>query len=146
MREHTRRQCSKRMISCEKCGYYNTYTIVTEKHYSICPPSRSSTEITSSPEYLYNQAPIAFTIDDFSEKKRVDYEWNSPSFYTLNKGYKLRLNVHPNGYGAGEGSHLSVYAQLMRGEYDDDLIRMTIGGRHPNRITNRNRITKNVQP
>ena len=37
MREHSRRHCHKRMISCENCGYYNTFTIVTEKHYPICP-------------------------------------------------------------------------------------------------------------
>ena len=39
MKEHTRHYCHKRMISCEYCGYYNTFTIVTEKHYPICPLS-----------------------------------------------------------------------------------------------------------
>ena len=39
MREHSRRHCHKRMISCENCSYYNTFTIVTEKHYPICPRS-----------------------------------------------------------------------------------------------------------
>ena len=38
MKEHSR-HCHKRMISCENCGYYNTFTIVTEKHYPICPQS-----------------------------------------------------------------------------------------------------------
>ena len=121
MREHTR-QCYKRMISCEKCGYYNTFTIVTEKHYPICP--RSSTAITSatvSPQYLYNQAPMKFTIGDFSGKKQANMEWPSPPIYTHNKGYKFRLNVHPNGYSTGKGSYLSVYAQLMKGEYDNNL-------------------------
>ena len=37
MREHTRRQCHKRMISCENCGYYNTFVVVLENHYPICP-------------------------------------------------------------------------------------------------------------
>ena len=37
MREHSCRHCHKRMISCENCSYYNTFTIVTEKHYPICP-------------------------------------------------------------------------------------------------------------
>ena len=39
MREHSSRHCHKRMISCENCSYYNTFTIVTEKHYPICPRS-----------------------------------------------------------------------------------------------------------
>ena len=36
IREHTH-HCHKRMISCENCGYYNTFTIVTKKHYPMCP-------------------------------------------------------------------------------------------------------------
>ena len=121
MKEHTR-DCHKRTISCEKCGYYNTFTIVTKKHYPICPQSpRPITPATVLPQYLYNQAPIEFTIDDFSGKKRANVEWPSPPIYTHNRGYKFRLNVHPNRYGTGGGSYLSVDAQLMRGEYDNEL-------------------------
>ena len=115
MREHTC-HCHKRMISCKNCGYYNTFTIVTEKHYPICPQSPTAiTPATVSPQYLYNQAPIEFTIGDFN------VEWLSPPIYTHNRGYKFRLNVYPNGYRTGKRSHLSVYAQLMRGEYDNKL-------------------------
>ena len=111
------------MMSCEKCGYYNNFTIVTEKHYPICPGSSAMviTSATVSPQYLYNQASIEFTIGDFSGKKRANEKWVSPSIYTHNRGYKFHLNVHPNGYATGKGSHLSVSAQLMRGEYDNDL-------------------------
>ena len=47
--------------------------------------------------------------------------WHSSPFYTHNRGYKIVLEVFPNGNLAGSGSHLSIAAQLMRGEYDDDL-------------------------
>ena len=76
------------------------------------------TPATVSPQYLYNQE---FTIGDFSGKKRANVEWLSPPIYTHDRGYKFRLNVHPNGYGKGKRSHLSVYAQLMKGEYDHKL-------------------------
>ena len=112
MKEHTR-DCDKRMISCENCGYHNTFTIVTKKHYPICP--QSITSATVSPQFLYNQAPIEFTIGD---------EWLCPPIYTHNRGYKFRLKVHPDdacGCGTGSGSYLSVDAQLMRGEYDNEL-------------------------
>ena len=186
MREHSHRHCHKRMISCENCGYYNTFTIVTEKHYPICPWSpidcpnqhcpveglrrhqleqhlnecshqlvdcpntgcsvrlpRGEMKLhtlqqhnlvleetnqavainpaTVSPQYLYNQAPMEFVICNFSEKKEANEEWFSSPFYTQNRGYKFRLNVYPNGDGRGSGSHLSVYAALMRGEYDNEL-------------------------
>ena len=174
------------MISCENCGYYNTFTIVTEKHYPICPRSPidcpnqhcpveglrrhqlkqhlnecshqlvdcpntgcsvrlprgemklhtlqqhnlvleetnqavAITPATVSPQYLYNQAPMEFIISDFSEKKEANKEWYSSPFYTHNRGYKFRLKVYPNGDGTSSGTHLSVYAQLMRGEYDNEL-------------------------
>ena len=190
MREHSRRHCHKRMISCGNCGYYNTFTIVTEKHYPICPrspidcpnqhcpveglrqhqleqhlnvcshqlvdcpyhktfigcsvrlPRRKMklhtlqqhnlvleeanqavaiTPATVSPQYLYNQAPMEFIISDFSEKKEANKVWYSSPFYTHNRGYKFHLAVFPDGNGTGSGSHLTVYAQLMRGEYDNEL-------------------------
>ena len=184
MREHTRHHCHKQMISCENCGYYNTFTIVTEKHYPICPRSpidcpnqhcpvkglrrhqleqhlnecshqlvdclntgcsvrlprgemklhtleqhnlvleetNQAVAITPvSPQYLYNQAPMEFIISDYREKKEANEMWNSSPFYTHNRGYKFRLSVYPNGYDTGSGFHLSVYAQLMRGEYDNEL-------------------------
>ena len=121
MREHTC-HCHERMISCENCGYYNTFTIVTEKHYPLCPRSPTAiTPATVSPQYLYNLAPIEFTFGDFSEKKHANKEWHSSPFYTHNRGYKFRLNVHPNGIHDGSGSHLSVHAELMKGEFDDEL-------------------------
>ena len=67
-------------------------------------------------------APIEeFTISDFSEKKEANKEWYSSPFYTNNRGYKFRLKVFPNGNDDGSGTHLSVFAQLMRGEYDNEL-------------------------
>ena len=67
-------------------------------------------------------APIMeFIISDFSEKKEANEEWYSSPFYTHNRGYKFRLKVYPNGNDDGSGTHLSVFAQLMRGEYDNEL-------------------------
>ena len=78
--------------------------------------------VRESPElHLHNQAPMEFIISDYHEKKEANEEWNSSPFYTHNRGYKFRLNVFPNGNGRGRGSHLSVYGQLMRGEYDNEL-------------------------
>ena len=76
---------------------------------------------TVSPLFLYNQAPMEFIISDFSEKKEANEEWISSSFYTHNRGYKFRFELNPNGYSRGSGSHMSVYVQLMRGEYDNEL-------------------------
>ena len=76
---------------------------------------------TVSPPFLYNQAPMEFIISDFSEKKEANEVWNSSPFYTHNRGYKFCLKVYLNGEGTARGSHISVYAALMRGEYDSEL-------------------------
>ncbi|XP_022804796.1 TNF receptor-associated factor 4-like isoform X1 [Stylophora pistillata] len=67
-------------------------------------------------------------IDGFSEifkLAQTDKDKNdiySDPFYTKTEtesyGYKLKVNVCPNGHGVGEKTHLSVYIFIMKGEYD----------------------------
>ena len=48
-------------------------------------------------------------------------EYYSPGFYTSPGGYKICLNVCPNGYDKGENTHMSCYICFMPGGYDDTL-------------------------
>ena len=63
---------------------------------------------------------IDFTITGFSSHLANKTRYNSPPFYTHNRGYKMRLEVDAYGTGKGAG-HMSVYARLMAGEYDSSL-------------------------
>jgi len=47
-----------------------------------------------------------------NEKMDID----SDPFYAF--GYRLMLNMYPNGNGAGEHTHLSIFICIMKGEYD----------------------------
>ena len=73
------------------------------------------------PQHVYNIPPVDFIMKGFLEKKQADKVWTSPPYYTHIGGYKFCLKVYPNGLGRGKGTHLSVYAYLMRGEHDDEL-------------------------
>ena len=42
----------------------------------------------------------------------------SEIFYSENYGYKMRLQLYPNGSGPGLATHVSVFLILLRGEYD----------------------------
>ena len=42
----------------------------------------------------------------------------SPPFYTGRNGYKMCIRAYLNGDGSGEGTHISIFFVLMRGEYD----------------------------
>ena len=63
---------------------------------------------------------VTFRMTDFLKYKRNDDEWYGPSFYSYT-GYKMCLRVSANGLGDGEGTHVSVYANLMKGDNDDSL-------------------------
>ena len=62
-----------------------------------------------------------FKLMQFSQKKEENEDWNSLGFYTSPGGYKMKLNVCPNGDGNGKGTHVSCFICLMSGEYDDTL-------------------------
>ena len=58
---------------------------------------------------------------NFSEHKRLCNEWWSRPFYTGLDGYQLKIRVDADGYGSGEGTHVSMSVHLMNGDYDDML-------------------------
>ena len=45
----------------------------------------------------------------------------SPPFRTHERGYKLQLQLYPNGCGEGKGTHLSLYIRICKGPNDDEL-------------------------
>ena len=45
----------------------------------------------------------------------------SPPFYTGRNGYKMCIRAYLNGDGSGEGTHLSTFFVIMKGEYDSLL-------------------------
>ena len=57
----------------------------------------------------------------FPKVYRVESEVYLPGFYTHHNGYKMCINVDPNGSGVGKGTHISIFTCLMKGSYDDHL-------------------------
>ena len=62
--------------------------------------------------------PFYFTMYNFKHLK--NYRWFSDPFYTHPGGYKMVVSVYPDGFD-GNGAHLSVFVQIRRGEFDDQL-------------------------
>ena len=65
--------------------------------------------------------PFDFIMRDFEQQKAENDSSYSPSFYSHPQGYKMCLEVLANGEGTGRGTHVSVSACLMRGEWDSYL-------------------------
>ena len=64
---------------------------------------------------------FTFKLPSFTEKKSNNEIFCSAPFYTSQHGYKFCISVHTNGNSDGEGTHLSVFAYLMKGDNDDSL-------------------------
>ena len=52
---------------------------------------------------------------------KLDEIIDSPPFFTHERGYKLQLQLYPNGHRKGKGTHLSLYIRVCKGPNDDSL-------------------------
>ena len=73
--------------------------------------------ITDLEKKIRNESPIKFKVRRLQNTKEVQ----SPSFYTSQTGYKMRIKVLTKGKGEDQQTHLSVFAYLMKGDNDDSL-------------------------
>ena len=70
---------------------------------------------------------LLWSIKDYSVKRTLTDSvygqkyLESPVFFTSKDGYKLRMRLYPNGDGDGKGSHVSLFFQILPGEYDELL-------------------------
>ena len=64
---------------------------------------------------------ITFELAKFKKYKVGNKPFHSPSFYSSSKGYRFCISVNANGLDGGEGTHVSVYAHLEKGESDHTL-------------------------
>ena len=60
-------------------------------------------------------------LEKFEQRKEDNEEWFSPPFHTHIGGYKMCLSINASGWGDGEGTHVSVFVYMMRGEFGDHL-------------------------
>ena len=67
------------------------------------------------------QSVCDFTLTEITKRRQFNNIYYSPPFYSLPHGYKLCIKVYANGHGVGKGTHISISARLMKGNYDNDL-------------------------
>ena len=62
-----------------------------------------------------------FALFGYKSKKEAGETVILPSFYTSPNGYQVAVRVDANGHGDGKGTHLSVFAAILKGKYDAGL-------------------------
>lgn len=70
---------------------------------------------------LSGEKTLTFKLTEFKKKMENNEKYTSPSFYTSPKGYCLALEIFVNGCGDYKGTHVSVFAKILKGNYDNQL-------------------------
>ena len=71
------------------------------------------------PRWQPPNTPACFTITDVAKRRESGNHYYSPPFVAAK--YKMCLRVYCGGHGAGKGTHVSMFACLLKGEDDDSL-------------------------
>ena len=67
----------------------------------------------------YQVAPVTFKVTHFlSQWLKHKGMWSSSYFFAFDGGYQMLLRIHAAGH---EGTHVSIYLQLIKGPHDDKL-------------------------
>ena len=90
-----------------------------EKHMDLALDTVSSRE--EQHKTLSEGEAIIFKLPGYASKKEKNERFYSPLFYTSSGGYRMRISVIANGNGAAKGTHVSVFTELLKGRYDDQL-------------------------
>ena len=67
------------------------------------------------------EPPLKFKLTNYQKKKDNNECVHSPSYYTSPNGYHMALKVFANGEGDATGTHIAVYGEFLKGEYDAQL-------------------------
>jgi len=70
---------------------------------------------------LVNKEAVTFQLPGYARKKKANNTFHSKPFYSHPGGYKMCINVDANGYGNGQGTHVSVFTKILEGCYNNQL-------------------------
>ena len=90
-----------------------------EKHMDLALDTVSSRE--EQHKTLSEGEAIVFKLPGYASMKEKNEIFSSPPFYTSSGGYRMCIRVYANGNGTGKGTHVSVFTELLKGRYDDQL-------------------------
>ena len=93
-----------------------TLNILSVRHFELELQLQASLVSTHDGAFLWRIPEVLRRIED-AKLGRITSIY-SPPFYTGRNGYKMCIRAYLNGDGSGEGTHLSIFLVLMKGEHD----------------------------
>ena len=64
---------------------------------------------------------VVFQLQEYASKKEKYETFYSTPFYTHTGGYKMCIDIDADGYGSGQGTHVSFFSKILEGRYDNQL-------------------------
>jgi TNF receptor-associated factor 4 len=65
--------------------------------------------------------PFYFSLTNFKHYQNNELTFLSEPFYSHPGGYKMKVQIFPNGYGDTRGAYMSLFVGIFRGGFDDQL-------------------------
>ena len=98
-------------------------TVDNHKPWLVCTDKVTVDSIRTIDNYktLKNNEPVIFKSTNFKAYKTSRLGVDSNTFYSHPGGYKMSIRLYPNGAGDYEGTHVSVFTELIEGCYDNQL-------------------------
>ena len=87
--------------------------------YTPNSPRELQTEVHVSDKFIWKFTQFDDCLQKAKNGSKIYYV--SEPFHTGPYGYKMRVQLHPNGFNDGWNTHLSIFVCLMKSEYDDIL-------------------------
>ena len=146
MKEHAMEECCHRKISCKykqlgcsaelKKADMEEHELDGTLHLRMALDT--TTKLFNRLTALEDDGPTNFTfkLEGYIRLKERNGCFNSPSFYTSLKGYRMCITVYPNGNGAGKDMYVSIYLHLQRSLNDRPFganVVFTLLNQHENR-------------
>ncbi len=135
-------KCSRSVLRCDEsdhpsvcknepvyCKYYNIgcgekplrKDLTNHEENAQLHLSLATDKILKLTNMLVVKNTLTFKVNGFKEKRDKNLDFLSPAFCTSESGYKMCIEIYTNDYDEAKGTHVSVYACLMKGDNDDSL-------------------------
>ena len=109
--QETARRTERRMESIEHTLALRNVTLADLEEY------------VRQQEFSSYDGQLIWKITEFARRQNEalsdqQVSFDSPCFFTSRYGYKVRARIYLNGDGMGQGTHISLFVVVMRGQYD----------------------------
>ena len=115
---HTEAACPYESLGCDAI-FLRKHTKKAQNKIDLMLDRISSRE--ESLQTLSHQSALVFEVSECARKKEKNEVFFCKPFYTSPSGYRMSIRVDVNGSNYGKGSHVSVFAKILEGRYDDQV-------------------------